>query len=163
MTEFEKAYKIVEALLQKNENGQKMYPELSWKRLFKKFNFFGAYQHFVMITILSETNELHNKWLGFAESKVRHFVNYLEKLFSSKHSFEFEMRPWSKTYKIEQTLQRPPGIAKPDFAEGNSYFIGIRVKKNENVEPLAIDLSQTIFKYYDFFNNMVKEQMPEME
>jgi poly(A) polymerase Pap1 len=47
---------------------------LTWKRLFKKFNFFGAYPHFVMITILAVDEELQNRWLGFAESKIRHFT-----------------------------------------------------------------------------------------
>ena len=48
LTEFEKAAMVMEAL-NKGTAG------LSWKRLFKKFNFFKAYQHFVMIEIMSRT------------------------------------------------------------------------------------------------------------
>jgi poly(A) polymerase len=48
LTEMEKANMIVEALLKRDERtGQKVNPELTWNRLFKKFNFFGAYQHFI--------------------------------------------------------------------------------------------------------------------
>ena len=48
LTEFEKALKICESVLKRDEvTGAKVYPDLSWKRLFKKFNFFGAYQHFI--------------------------------------------------------------------------------------------------------------------
>lgn len=47
LTEFEKALKITESLLKRDEHGHKLYPSLSWKRLFKKFNFFGAYYHFI--------------------------------------------------------------------------------------------------------------------
>lgn len=43
LVEFEKGLKITEALLQKDEFGNKVHPELTWKRLFKKFNFFKAY------------------------------------------------------------------------------------------------------------------------
>lgn len=48
LTEFEKALKITQSLLKRDERtGNKIYPELNWRRLFKKFNFFGAYQHFI--------------------------------------------------------------------------------------------------------------------
>ena len=74
LTEFQKGLQITEALLARNEKGNKKNPQLSWKRLFKKFNFFGAYPHFVMITILAVDEDLQNRWLGFAESKIRHFI-----------------------------------------------------------------------------------------
>lgn len=44
MTEFEKGVKIVDFLI---ENRGKT--ALTWKRLFKKFNFFKAYSHFIQI------------------------------------------------------------------------------------------------------------------
>ena len=48
MTEFEKGFKIVEALIKRDEvTKQKVYPDLSWNRLFKKFHFFSAYKHFI--------------------------------------------------------------------------------------------------------------------
>ena len=48
LTEFEKAFKIVEALIKRDEaTKMKINPELSWNRLFKKFHFFSAYQHFI--------------------------------------------------------------------------------------------------------------------
>lgn len=40
--EFEKALLIIEHLI--NKTGS---PDLSWKRLFKKFNFFKSYTHFI--------------------------------------------------------------------------------------------------------------------
>ncbi len=49
LTEFEKGLKITEAILAKDANGFKLYPDLTWKRLFKRFNFFSAYQHFMQI------------------------------------------------------------------------------------------------------------------
>jgi poly(A) polymerase len=44
LTEFEKGLKIMEAILKRDpKTGQKVYPDLSLTRLFKKFNFFGSY------------------------------------------------------------------------------------------------------------------------
>ena len=78
LTEFEKALKICEAVLKRDEStGARFYPELSWKRLFKKFNFFGAYTHFIQLSVLSADSDTHNKWLGFSESKIRHLLNEL--------------------------------------------------------------------------------------
>lgn len=74
LTELEKGLQITEALLKRDEKGNKVYPSLSWKRVFKKFNFFGAFPHFVMITVLAKSDELQNRWLGFAESKIRQFT-----------------------------------------------------------------------------------------
>ena len=71
LIEFEKGVKITEALLKRDENGNKVFPELTWKRLFKKFNFFKAFNHFIQIQILSNSEENHKKWTGFIESKIR--------------------------------------------------------------------------------------------
>ena len=84
LQEFEKGLRITEALLKRDEKGNKLYPNLSWKRLFKKFAFFSAYNHYVMITICSVDDDLHSRWLGFVESKLRFFVGSLEKLTSEK-------------------------------------------------------------------------------
>jgi poly(A) polymerase len=44
MTEFEKALQITEALIYKKaEVNDGLQKKLTWHRLFKKFNFFGAY------------------------------------------------------------------------------------------------------------------------
>jgi poly(A) polymerase len=106
LNEFEKAYRIADAIIKRDETGKRVYPELSWKRLFKKFNFFGAYQHYIMITILSIDENLHNRWLGFAESKLRHFIALLEKMATGK-PFKLDFRPWPKASQgLAETLTR---------------------------------------------------------
>jgi hypothetical protein len=76
MTEFEKGFRIVEALIKRDEvTKKKVNPELSWNRLFKKFHFFSAYKHFIQITALGVDADHHNGWEGFVESKIRHFVH----------------------------------------------------------------------------------------
>lgn len=73
LTEFEKGLKITNAILKRDN------PALSWRRLFKPFPFFKAFTHYLMIVICSENAELHNRWGGFVESKLRLFINSLEK------------------------------------------------------------------------------------
>jgi poly(A) polymerase Pap1 len=62
LTEFEKGALITSAILR----GEKV----PWNRLFKKFCFFRAFEHFVQVSILSKTPDDHEKWQGFAKSKM---------------------------------------------------------------------------------------------
>lgn len=69
ITEIEKAMKITEHIMKRNPN-----TKITWKRLFKKFPFFSAYNHFIQIQILSLNQEIHEKWKGYVESKVRRLL-----------------------------------------------------------------------------------------
>jgi len=74
LTELEKAKIITQELV----DGSKK--NISWKRLFKKFNFFKAYTHFIQIWVLSKNEEVYKKWLGWVESKLRKLITWLERL-----------------------------------------------------------------------------------
>ncbi|TNV83775.1 hypothetical protein FGO68_gene2709 [Halteria grandinella] len=160
LAEFEKGLKITEAILKRDERGQKQYPSLSWKRLFKKFAFFSSFTHYIMITICSIDDELHSRWLGFVESKLRFFVSALEKLTSQK-TYAVEFRPWPKSYTIQSTLTQ----VDDDYAytKSDSYFIGMRIKRNETVEMVTVDLTQTIQKYYESLAQWIHDQQPDCE
>ena len=54
LTELEKAAAICKAISDDPSN-----PNLSWKRLFKKFPFFKAFNHFIEIQILSKHEDAH--------------------------------------------------------------------------------------------------------
>ena len=154
LVEFEKGLKITEALLTKKEN-------LNWKRLFKKFNFFSAYYHFIMVSILSVDADHHNKWFGFAESKLRHLITFLQQLKEVRSGIVLEFRPWSTAYRIESTMNRT-SANRPQYGVSETYFIGIRVKKNENIESLRVDLTQSISKFYSKFSGTITEEMAEI-
>ena len=108
LTEFEKAFKIVEALIKRDDatKKHKVYPDLSWNRLFKKFHFFSAYQHFIQISAVAVDAEHHKDWEGFVESKIRHFVQReLENLRRIKSSgISLEFRPWPNSYEIQSPM-----------------------------------------------------------
>ena len=69
MQEFEKGALITRAIIR----GEKV----QWNRLFKKFCFFRAFEHFIQVSILSFSLEEHDKWLGFAESKIKKIIELL--------------------------------------------------------------------------------------
>jgi poly(A) polymerase len=57
LTEFEKAEMIARELNQNKENCN-----ITWKRLFKKFPFFKAYQHFLEFQILAKDEDSYKLW-----------------------------------------------------------------------------------------------------
>ena len=73
ITELEKAMEITKHIMTNKESSK-----ISWKRLFKRFPFFKAYNHFVQIQILSRTKDIHQKWKGYCESKIRKLLSNLE-------------------------------------------------------------------------------------
>jgi poly(A) polymerase Pap1 len=95
---------------------------ITWGRLFKKFPFFKAYQHFVQIQILSKNEQWHQKWKGYAESKIRRLLQGLER--SNERDLNcLEFRPWPKSYHL---------IEKKGFELDETYFFGIRIKQVTN-------------------------------
>ena len=137
LTEFEKGLLVTEALLKRDDKGGKVNTQLCWKRLFKKFNFFKAYSHFVQISIFSQSEEHHKKWTGFIESKIRKLLNQFEKLNEIKGNC-LEFRPWPKPYKFENEV----------YPFNETLFFGIRVKKNESLTQQKIDLTDTVKIFY---------------
>lgn len=132
LTEFEKGYKIMQEIVKKDN------PALSWQRLFKPFPFFKAYNHYIMIVICSASDELHRRWFGFVESKIRQLFMAIEKLFSQK-TYSVELRPWPKSYLISSTLTQID--EETSYTQSDSYFVGLRVKKNETVEKINVDFT----------------------
>ena len=75
LTEFEKAALVTQELITNPHT-----TKIRWNRLFKKFPFFRAYEHFIEIQVLAKKDEDHKKWQGFAESKFKKLIKFLENL-----------------------------------------------------------------------------------
>lgn len=138
LTEFEKANKITELLLKPPPN-----LKINWKRLFKRFNFFKAYTHFVQIWILSKTEDTFKRWSGWVESKLRKLIHWFEKLNSMQVHRCIEVRPWPRGYKLQDGVQA-------GYEYNTAYYFGIRIRKNDDNHniPKKIDMSETIKRYY---------------
>jgi len=50
----------------------------TWKKLFSPIDFFNTYKIYVQIDIFSSSKEVHRKWLGWVESKLRLLIKQLE-------------------------------------------------------------------------------------
>jgi len=148
LIEFEKALKITETLV--NKKGD---PSLTWKRLFKKFNFFLAHNHFIEIQTISATEALHKTWTGFVASKVRKLLQYFQKL--NQHEYKcIEFRPWPKSYYI-QNNEYPSHLVE-------AQYFGIRIKLQPNTKPgLAnpVDLSLTAKDFYSKLHQWLSESL----
>jgi len=98
LTEIEKGAMITKALLEQQESGS---TRISWRRLFKKFPFFKAYEHFIEIQILSKQEEDLKKWQGFAESKIKNLLKKLETFDKMRNNDCLELRPFPKSYTLK--------------------------------------------------------------
>jgi len=97
---------------------------------------------------LSKTDEAHEKWKGFCESKVRLFLQKLEDNANNYKCLEF--RPWPKSFNIGNREKEEEGGFKDE-----TYYFGVRVKKVGNMHT-DIDLSAARSKYWEKLNNMVR-------
>lgn len=96
LTEFEKGVQVTKAICEGLN--------VPWKRLFKKFPFFKAYQHFIQVSIVSKTEFQHDRWFGFAESKVKKIVQLLETYDLKILQGMLELRPYARTYDIKSEV-----------------------------------------------------------
>jgi poly(A) polymerase len=120
---------------------------ISWKRLFKKFPFFKAYNHFIQITVLSNNEESSKKWEGFVESKVRQMLYQCQNFSANKHNNQIEFRPWPKTATIQHDA----------FQIAEAHFIGIRLKFKADPEKVyqtdIINMGSILDNFYSKMMN----------
>ena len=136
LTEFEKAAKVTQELIMNPNN-----PKIRWNRLFKKFPFFKAYEHFMEIQVLAKKDEDHKKWQGFAESKLKRLLKNLEN-FDKMVGECLEFRPWPKPY----------NLPNEEFPFNDVYYFGIRVRGGVIPKKGNIDFTNTRKIFYEYFN-----------
>ena len=151
LTEFEKAAKITNELV-KNKGTS----PITWKRLFKNFPFFRAYEHFVEIQVMSKNDEDHKKWQGFSENKVRGFMKGLEILDNKIGDF-LEFRPYPRSTRLHNE----------EYPCTDAYYIGVRIRGGVIPRKEVIGLSDTRRIFYERFegsleyNSIVQELVNE--
>lgn len=65
-------------------------------------------------------------------------------------NFGLEFRPWPNPYVIQSTMTPLPGDTVT-YTKSTSFFIGVRVKTNKNVQLMQIDFSSHIQAYFESF------------
>ena len=141
LTEWEKAAAIMEEINGPNAATTR----ISWNRLFKKFPFFKAYEHFMEVQVLARNDDDHKKWQGFAEAMcLKRLVKCLE-ILDSKIGECLEFRPWPRPYKLHNE----------EYPYNDVYYIGIRIKGGIIPKKTTIDFSDTRKKFYEQFLNQL--------
>ncbi|ESN90846.1 hypothetical protein HELRODRAFT_90755, partial [Helobdella robusta] len=69
MDEFKRGFNISTEILNEKD---------SWEILFKPYDFFRKYRHFIVVRISSSTAATHLEWYGLVESKLRLLVQKME-------------------------------------------------------------------------------------
>jgi len=93
--------------------------------------------------------EIHEKWKGYVESKVRRLLMNLEKINQNKFQC-LEFRPYPKAYNLGDKVEQ-------GFECDDTYYFGIRVKNY--VDPAMggdikdicpqIDLTDTRVRFFN--------------
>lgn len=146
ITELEKAMEITKHIMEKGQNST-----ITWKRLFKKFPFFKAYQYFIEIQILSKTEDHHNRWKGRVESLVKQLLLSLNRLNDRTYKC-LEFRPWPKSYNLGNRVDDEAG----GYPWDDTYYFGIRVKKLGDVQK--IDLTEARVEFFNFVNMLISDR-----
>lgn len=144
LTEIEKAAMITEELIKNKGNSQ-----ITWKRLFKAFPFFKAYEHFIEIWVLAKKDEDHKKWQGFAESKIKRLLRNLETFDQRRDIDCLEFRPYPKSYTLKNE----------QFPFNDAYYIGVRIRGGVLPKKQVIDLSDTRRIFYEKFKEMLEANL----
>lgn len=137
LMEFEKAAMITGELIKNKSRSC-----ITWKRLFKKFPFFRAYEHFIEVQVLSGDKDNHKTMVGFCENKIKRLVKNLEKL-DMKIGEYLEFRPYPKSYELRNE----------DFPCTDAYYIGVRIRGGVLPKKKMIDLTETRRIFFENFQD----------
>ena len=144
LMEFEKAAMITNELIKNKGNSV-----ITWKRLFKKFPFFKAYEHFLEITVQSTNEDDHKMMQGFSENKVKRLVKNMEMLDKKVGEF-LEFRPYPKSYRLRNE----------EFPYSDAYYIGIRVRGGVVPKKPLVDLTETRRIFFENFGESLGVNKP---
>ena len=123
------------ARIAKKVNAHK--PRFTWMSLFKKYDFFKKYSHYLRIDSLSHNEEDHLKWEGFVESKLRLLIQELE----TCDQDICQIRPYTKPFYLPD----------PEYKCCTTFLFGFKFRDpqkppNYNQE-YVVDLRAPILKF----------------
>eukprot|EP00826_Nyctotherus_ovalis_P010407 TRINITY_DN12747_c0_g2_i1.p1 TRINITY_DN12747_c0_g2~~TRINITY_DN12747_c0_g2_i1.p1 ORF type:complete len:492 (+),score=124.23 TRINITY_DN12747_c0_g2_i1:212-1687(+) len=112
-------------------------PGATWMQLFKKYDLFKEYSHYLRIDALSRSPEDHLMWEGFVESKVRLLVQELE-LYSQDIG---HIRPEPRGFKVSDS----------DYKCCTTFLCGFRFRSPKKLpnfnQEYVVDLRAPILKF----------------
>jgi len=149
------AHKVVQGILERNSSGHYITPtdpaaKAQWLELFKKYNFFDSYEHFIEINILGRANSDYLRWLGFVEAKVRILVERLEELLKF---YDLKLHPWPNNYDRDRHTF-------PDYPHATTVYIGLNLHQ-ENDE--IVDLNIPVIRFVDMLDTEWMKDNPQRD
>jgi poly(A) polymerase len=127
LDEFRRGYEVME----KVEAGKSEFNEV-----YEPFPFFETFKHFLVLEVLAKSDEIHKKFSGWVESKLRILVMQLEALNGMQvhpNPFQFDHRG-----------------SDADWPFGCSMFIAINFSKDAGAEPgLVMDMRPAVTNFVD--------------
>jgi hypothetical protein len=92
---------------------------------------------------VSKDQSHHDKWLGFAESKIKNIVKILEEDRQKIGGRILELRTHTRAFNINTEIS-------DDFACADVYYIGMRVRKNVEIKKELIDLTGSRRMFFEW-------------
>eukprot|EP00761_Pharyngomonas_kirbyi_P014042 gb/GECH01014072.1/.p1 GENE.gb/GECH01014072.1/~~gb/GECH01014072.1/.p1 ORF type:complete len:739 (+),score=121.91 gb/GECH01014072.1/:1-2217(+) len=116
---------------------------IDWQEFFRSSEFFFEYDYYIRINVCSANQKAHVTWRSFTESRIRYFMQALER------SYQFEMQLFPEpihhqSHQIEEMRKYSCPIhsmcqcgtmtSKPKFS--TSFFLGVNYDGTEYLEDM---------------------------
>jgi len=110
-------------------------PGYGWMALFKKYDFFKEYFHYLRIDALTPDYDMHLKWEGFIESKLKLLIEFIEQA-PTCNGIE-HLRPLTKPFVLTNSTHKFNSV----------YLIGFKIKQSKGTEKYETDLRDVLNSY----------------
>jgi len=111
--------------------------DVSWMQLFKRYEIFKEYSHYLRIDALSRNSDDHIKWKGFVESRLRLLIQELE-LYSQDIG---HLRPNTRGYEVTDN----------EYKYCTTFICGFKFKNPKKLpnfnQEYIVDLRAPILKF----------------
>ena len=104
-------------------------PGCNWMTLFKTYDFFKEFYHYIRVDVLTQNAEEHLIWEGFVESKLRTLITQIE---CSKQGVE-QMRPYTKSFNLPDN----------EYKYSTTFLIGFKLTPGKT----EVDLKDPICNF----------------
>lgn len=151
LTCFKEGYQIVKDILEKDElisDSNELFYTDQWKGLFKEFNFFEKYNHFLEVNVVGKDEKDYASWKGFIEAKIRLTSKYFEEFYKM---YSIRIHYWPHFYN---------STIKTRYALSCTMYIGMKVLEKYDEK---IDLTFPIWNFINEIDDTWEKNNPKRQ
>eukprot|EP00930_Biecheleria_cincta_P083644 TRINITY_DN73178_c0_g1_i1.p1 TRINITY_DN73178_c0_g1~~TRINITY_DN73178_c0_g1_i1.p1 ORF type:complete len:640 (+),score=86.99 TRINITY_DN73178_c0_g1_i1:29-1948(+) len=108
-----------------------------WSEVYKPLPFFSQHKHYLHIEVLAKSAQVHTKWSGWIESKLRQLVKNLEQIPT------VQVRPWPNHLAFEDS----------EWPHALAMFIGLTISKVGGRQGHSVDLRKPVTHFVEIINS----------